>query len=97
MKTHDYFWSEIPKIIEDLEVRFLTIASNDPQPRQVPNSCMRGAAQIFFSVALQKMYELQNNENMDLETRGKMVFEFGLKMIKLVKIYTNVDIKNLFD
>lgn len=56
----------------------------------------RASIKIFMSALMDKMWELQKEENMDMETRTKMVIELGEKVRELVKIYTNIDTHELY-
>jgi hypothetical protein len=46
---------------------------------------------IFMAVASEKVFNLCQNENMDLETSCNMSESFGSKLRELVKTYTNID------
>lgn len=56
----------------------------------------RGGIKIFMSVLLDKMWELQVNENMDNATREDMAVKLGNEVRKMVKTYTNIDTHDLY-
>lgn len=56
----------------------------------------RSAVKIFMSVVMDKMWELQESENMSIEDRVKMVEKCGADVRNIVKIYTNIDTHELY-
>ena len=56
---------------------------------------LRSATVIFTSVLMDKMWELGDREDIDIDTRGKMARKCGEDIRKLVKIYTDVDTYSL--
>ena len=56
----------------------------------------RGATKIFMSVLMDKMWELQEDENMSMEDRVNMVEKCGNDVRNIVKIYTNIDTHDLY-
>jgi len=56
----------------------------------------RAAMKIFMSVIMDKMWELQANENLTMEDRTKMVEKCGADVRALVKTYTNIDTHDLY-
>lgn len=57
----------------------------------------RAAIKIFMDVMLDKMWSLQCNEKIDMEDRCKMANKLGQELHKLIKIYTDVDTKKIYD
>lgn len=51
----------------------------------------RAATKIFMSVILDKMWELQEKENMSIENRKKMAEKAGNDLKNLIKVYTDID------
>ena len=49
-----------------------------------------------MSALLDKMWILQEKENIDMTTRGNMANELGEQVRKIVKIYTNIDPHDLY-
>ena len=56
----------------------------------------RAAVKIFMSAMMDKIYDLQENENIDFKTRCKMAQKCGEDLKDLVKTYTNIDTKELY-
>lgn len=60
-----------------------------------PNYSIEGfkaATKIFVSAVLDKMWELQKKENIDIEDRLNMAEKAGESIRILVKTYTNIDL-----
>jgi len=56
----------------------------------------RGAIKIFMSALLDKMWELQQDEAMDLETRASMAEKAGKEVRSFIKKYTGIDSCDLY-
>ena len=54
------------------------------------------AAKIFMSVILDKMWELQELENIDIEDRGNMAIKCGKELRAFVKKFTDIDTHELY-
>lgn len=51
----------------------------------------RAATKIFMAVLMDKIWELQTDENIDMQDRLSMVFKAGEDVRNLIKIYTDLD------
>lgn len=60
------------------------------------NEGLRAATKIFASVLMDKMFDLQANENIEMEDRIKMAEKVGNDIRDLVKIYTDIDTRDLY-
>lgn len=58
---------------------------------EFPNESLRAATKIFMEVMLDKTFNLQNNESMDMEDRLNMAQRLGEDLRKIIKTYTNID------
>ncbi len=56
----------------------------------------RAACKIFMSVLMDKIWELQSDEKIDMEDRIKMVEKAGADVRALIKIYTDIDTHELY-
>ena len=56
----------------------------------------RAATKIFMSVLMDKIWNLQSNEEMDMEDRVKMVEKAGNDVRNIIKIYTDIDTHELY-
>ena len=60
------------------------------------NEGFRASIKIFMSILLDKMFELQHNENMSIEDKSNMCRKAGEDLRKLVKTYTGIDTYNMY-
>jgi len=56
----------------------------------------RAGIKIFMSVLMDKIWELQSDEKMDIQDRINMVEKVGQDVRKLVKTYTDIDTHDLY-
>lgn len=56
----------------------------------------RAAVKIFMSALMDKIWELQEGEEMDIEDRAAMAEKCGKDVRALVKTYTNIDTHELY-
>jgi len=61
------------------------------------NEAFRAAIKIFMTILMDKMWDLQCDENMSIEDKSNMAQKAGEDLRKLVKIYTNIDTHNLYN
>lgn len=90
--------TKISSILEEIEHTLWEFEVN--QAGTKPNYSIegfRGAIKIFMSVLMDKMWELQSFEEMDLNDRMNMATKLGEDVRKLVKTYTNIDTHDLYD
>lgn len=63
---------------------------------EFPPSSIRAATKIFSSVLTEAIFNLQEKENMPLESREKMAIAAGTKIRNLVKVYADIDIAKMY-
>ena len=56
----------------------------------------RAAIKIFMSVMMDKIWELQEGEKIEMEDRIKMVEKLGQDVRRLVKTYVDIDTPDLY-
>ena len=56
----------------------------------------RSSMKIFMCCLMDKMWKLQENENLDIEDRIKMAEKCGNDVRNIVKTYTNIDTHDLY-
>lgn len=61
-----------------------------------PIEAFRAITKIFMSVLMDKMFELQSNEEMRQEDREAMAYKAGEDLRAFVKKYTDVDTHELY-
>lgn len=88
------FGKVLSPILLDVE---LAISDYTTQVGAKPNYdkyALRSATNIFISVLMDRVWELQEKEEMDLETRNKMAISCGEEVKRLVKVYTDINMEN---
>lgn len=65
-------------------------ANNNMKP-EFTNDGFNAALKIFMAVLMDKIWELQSAEKMEMDDRLKMVFQAGTDVRNLVKTYTGID------
>lgn len=78
-----------------LEVEKCVIGHMGIKPNY-PDEALRAASCIFFDVIMDKMYNLQDAENLDKETRIAMSEKCGEDLRQFVKTYCNIDTHELY-
>ena len=56
----------------------------------------RAGIKIFMSILMDKMWELQENEEMSQEDRENMAIKLGNDIRKLIKTYTDINTIDLY-
>jgi hypothetical protein len=57
----------------------------------------RASIKIFMSALMDKMWELQGNENLSIDDRLTMAKKLGDEVRKLVKVHTDIDTRTLYE
>jgi hypothetical protein len=73
------------------------ILNNHGKKPNLTNRDFFNCVLIFQNAVMDKMYDLQEREKMDLETKVHMTNNCGQSIHKLVKTYTNLDLHNIED
>ena len=87
---------KLSPILEEIELAILDYEVNIGLKPNFTPEAFRAAIKIFMSVFTDKIWELQETERMDIETREKMITKAGNEFRKLIKIYTGIDTFNLY-
>ena len=82
---------KITPILEEIENAIIDFDFHVNSKPEYTQNAMRAATKIFMSVLMDKMYELQNFDNMLLEDRKNMAERAGNDLRKLIKSYTGLD------
>ena len=90
------FGNQISSILLEIEGAIIDFDLNDQGKPNYTEDAFRASIKIFASVLMDKMYNLQENEEIPLEERSKMAFQAGLDLKKLVKTYTDINTHKLF-
>jgi hypothetical protein len=60
------------------------------------DEAFRASIKIFMSILMDKMWELQCDENMTIEDKSNMAQKAGEDLRKLVKTYTSIDTHDFY-
>lgn len=87
---------KLSPILEEIEFALWDFEANESMKPEFTEEGLRASIKIFMSVILDKMWELQEKEGMDKDTRINMAKEVGEKVRNIVKTYTNIDSHDLY-
>jgi len=82
---------KISPILTEIEMTLLEFELHKAEKPYFTNDGFRAATKIFMSVMMDKMFDLQMREKMNIDDAGNMAEKFGNELHKLIKIYANVD------
>lgn len=83
-------------ILEEIEDTLLEIEALGGGKPNFTEEGFRASIKIFMSTVLDKMWELQEKENMDIEIRQQMATKAGESVRQLVKTYCDIDTFDLY-
>lgn len=66
------------------------------KPYGFSDESFRAVIKLFMAAMMDKIWALQENEEMDIEDRAAMAQKCGKDVRALVKTYTNIDTHNLY-
>lgn len=67
------------------------------QPYGFSDESFRAIIKLFMSALMDKMWDLQEWDGMDIEDRGAMAEKCGRDVRAFVKTYTGIDTHNLYE
>jgi len=88
---------KLSPILVEIENTLWEFDANVGIPPKYTTEGFRAAVKIFSSALMDKIWELQGGENMDMEDRGNMAFKAGCATRDLVKTYTDIDTHDLYN
>ncbi len=83
-------------LLEDIENTLINFECDIGTKPNFTDEGFRASIKIFMAAMLDKMWELQSDENIDQSNREEMAVKVGRDLRKLVKIYTNIDAHDLY-
>lgn len=83
-------------ILHEIELALLEFEANVTRPPEYTDEGFRAAVKIFMSAMLDKMWKLQENEDIDIDARADMATKLGNELRNMVRVYTNIDTHNLY-
>lgn len=66
------------------------------EPVNFSPDAFRASLMIFQTVMLERMWELQKSEGMEMTDREIMAFELGKELGKLIHVFTGIDTHQLY-
>ena len=87
---------KLSPILSEIESALIEYELNINRPPQYTDEGFRASVKIFLSVMLDKMWKLQEDEGIDINTRADMAEKLGNELRNIVRIYTNIDTHNLY-
>ena len=88
---------QLSPILVQMEETLWEFESRNYGSPQFTQEGFRAAIKIFISVIMDKIWDLQENESMTMEDRMNMAEKCGKDFSKLIKIYTNIDSRKLYN
>ncbi len=86
----------ISPILEEIENTLWEFEANRGLKPEYSTEGFRAAIKIFMSVMMDKIWELQQDEDIGLEDRLNMVQKCGEDVRALIKTYTDIDCHELY-
>jgi hypothetical protein len=84
-------------ILAEIEETLWEFEADMPHKPCYTKEGFRAGIKIFMSVMMDKIWELQQSEGMDMNTKMKMVEQCGNDVRKLIKTYTDIDTHSLYE
>lgn len=84
-----------PTLLE-IETALIEFELSSKSKPEYSNEGFRAAIKIFMSALMDKMFDLQKNEDLDMEDRINMAEKAGKEIRSFIKTYTNIDTYELY-
>ena len=83
-------------VLHEIELALLEFEANVARPPEYTDEGFRASVKIFLSVMLDKMWKLQEDEGIDIDTRADMAEKLGTEIRNIIRVYTNIDTHSLY-
>lgn len=87
---------KLSPILSEIESALMEFEVAVAKPPEYTDEGFRAGVKIFLSVMLDKMWKLQEDEGIDINTRADMASKLGNEIRNTIRIYTNIDTHNLY-
>jgi len=87
---------KLSPVLSEIESALMEFEINVAKPPQYTDEGFRASIRIFLSAMLDKMWKLQEDEGIDINTRADMAEKLGSEIRNIVRIYTNIDTHSLY-
>jgi len=84
---------KLSPVLAEIESTLMEFYGHKPN---YTNEGFRAATYIFVQAVMDKMWEVQNFDKMDIKDREKMAEKCGNEIRNLIKTYTDIDTHKLF-
>jgi hypothetical protein len=88
---------KLSPVLEEIELTLLEYEANIGIQPEFTDEGFRAGIKIFSSVVLDCIWNLQESEELSMDDRIKMAESFGNKIREIVKTYTNIDTRQLYN
>jgi hypothetical protein len=88
---------KLSPVLEEIELTLLEYEANIGIQPEFTDEGFRAGIKIFSSVMLDRIWNLQESEELSMDDRIKMAESFGNKIKEIVKTYTNIDTRQLYN
>lgn len=87
---------KLSPILSEIESALIEFEINVAKPPEYTDEGFRASVKIFLSVMLDKMWKLQEDEGIDINTRADMAEKLGSEIRNIIRVYTNIDTHSLY-
>ena len=87
---------KLSSVLSEIESALIEFEANVARPPEYTDEGFRAAVRIFLSAMLDKMWKLQEDEGIDINTRADMAEKLGNELRNIIRVYTNIDTHNLY-
>lgn len=87
---------KLSPILSEIESTLMEFEINVAKPPEYTDEGFRASIRIFLSAMLDKMWKLQEDEGIDINTRADMAEKLGSEIRNIVRIYTNIETHDLY-
>ena len=87
---------KLSPILSEIESALIEFEINVARPPEYTDEGFRAAIKIFMSAMLDKMWKLQEDEDIDIGARADMATKLGNELRNIVRVYTNIDTRDLY-
>jgi hypothetical protein len=87
---------KLSPILSEIESALIEFEINVAKPPEYTDEGFRASVKIFLSVMLDKMWKLQEDEEIDINTRADMAEKLGTEIRNIIRVYTNIDTHSLY-
>jgi len=87
---------KLSPILSEIESALMEFEINVAKPPEYTDEGFRASIRIFLSAMLDKMWKLQEDEGIDINTRADMAEKLGSEIRNIVRVYTNIETHDLY-